>query len=473
MNDIGNENLVETTVETSAEAESVVQNQTVDEGTQTEDIQSVDLEENSPQTDYAPPNYTPQDAPKTNGGYTADVVEGEKGMSTMMIGAVLIVLILAIILFCAYFIFKGENNSVDTIGNIFTTNETQQTELSTPPAVTQQIILDIKEKPSIDEVYYEDDGVRFTPQGVAKFVGPSIVSVVVYEKGNNISPIGQGSGIIISSDGYIITNAHVIEGAYKLKVILDDERELEVKIVGKDTKTDIGVLKASGVTDLVAADLGDANQLELGEPVVAIGSPDGLSGSITLGVISGLNRQIEVEGQVMRNCIQTDAAINPGNSGGALVNMFGQVIGITSSKYADVYYEGMGFAIPITEARPIIDDIITKGYVSGRIRIGIVFQGISEASARINEIEAGICIVEIAEDCDIFNSGLEIGDIITEVDGKKVYDYESLIEAIGDKKPNDICTAKVYRKSIVSGEDTWFDIEFKLMEDTTSTSVAE
>lgn len=417
-----------------------------------------------------PPPYRPYDSTIS----TTELVRGKTDISTVAIIIIFVLLFAAIFAFCAYFILTGDKDSGDfpetavsleTAPPVSETTEASgETGGQTAPAETMQGVLTIKDKPQLESVYYEADGVRMTTQGVAKYVGPSIVSVWIYEKGMTLSPYAQGSGIIISSDGYIVTNAHVLEGGDKIKVTLSDEREYEVRIIGSDAKTDIAVLKADGVDDFQAADLGNSDLLELGEPVVAIGSPDGMAGTVTTGVISGLNRQLYFEGQIDMNYIQTNAAINPGNSGGALVNMYGQVIGITSSKYADIDFEGMGFAIAMADAEPVISDLITTGYVRGRAKIGIQFREISEVTARMNDVVSGIYIAVISEDCDIAHSGLEVGDIITEINGKKVFDLESTRDAIKGMSPGDLCTAKVYRKSI-TGEVKWLDISFRLMED--------
>lgn len=164
------------------------------------------------------------------------------------------------------------------------------------------------------------------------------------------------------------------------------------------------------------------------------------------------------------SCIQIDAAINPGNSGGALLNMWGQVIGITSSKLASSDYDGIGFAISINAAKPIIENLMEYGYVQNRVRVGITFYSISETTAQMYGTKAGIYVVSIDEDCDIANTELEPDDIITEFDGIAVSDSESVQAFLATKKPGDKVKAKVYRSS-VSGEGEEFEIEFELMED--------
>ena len=289
---------------------------------------------------------------------------------------------------------------------------------------------------------------------------------MVYGADQSFTPIGQGSGIIISADGYVVTNAHVLENAAAQKVVLYNEKEYVASVVGIDSKTDLAVLKIEPDEELTPAVLGNSDELELGEQVITLGNPGGLANSFSGGYVSGLNRQIKTsEYGLAMNSIQTDAAVNPGNSGGPLVNMYGQVVGIVSSKYVAEDYEGIGFAIAINDALPIIQDIISQGYVSGRVRIGIYFEGITEETARMYGIKPGLYIKQIDPSCDIANSGLQVYDIITEINGKKVYDYETAMESIEGFKAGDEVTAKVYRKSIV-GDETEFEIKFKLMEDT-------
>ena len=208
---------------------------------------------------------------------------------------------------------------------------------------------------------------KLSTEEAAQKVIPSVVCIQAYSNTNGYlgtsSETGEGSGIIASSDGYIITNAHVIEGASALKVILSDGTSYEATVVGSDTATDLALIKIDA-TGLQAAEFGSSEDLQVGEQVIAIGNPGGIqfNSSVTVGYVSALNRSITYNGYDME-CIQTDAAINPGNSGGALVNMYGQVIGINSAKITATGYEGLGFAIPINTVQPIINNLKQYGYV--------------------------------------------------------------------------------------------------------------
>lgn len=327
-----------------------------------------------------------------------------------------------------------------------------------------EFTLPIAKTPQLDDKYYEEDG-RYTVQGIAEAVSPSVVSIEIYKTGTSFAAVGQGSGIVMSEDGYILTNAHVVDGASKgIKVVLSDKTEYEAKIIGMDTASDIAVIKIPA-KGLSPAQFGDSESVSVGEDVVTIGSPAGFYGSVTKGIVSGLDRQIKVENSsISMSCIQIDAAINPGNSGGALLNMWGQVIGITSSKLASSDYDGIGFAISINAAKPIIENLMEYGYVQNRVRVGITFYSISETTAQMYGTKAGIYVVSVDQDCDIANTQLQPDDIITEFDGTEVSDSETVQAFLAKKKPGDTVKAKVYRPS-VSGSGEEFEIEFRLMED--------
>ncbi|MGN1416013.1 MAG: trypsin-like peptidase domain-containing protein [Oscillospiraceae bacterium] len=327
----------------------------------------------------------------------------------------------------------------------------------------------IQTKPALESKYYEDEETGLlTVQGVAKRVSPSVVDVMVF-RDTSLYPYSTGSGIIISEDGYIVTNAHVLtDVSAGLKVVLDNDEEYKAEIIGQDSRTDIAVIKieAEGLT---AADLGDSDQLELGEMVVAIGNAGGYSGTLTVGYVSGLNREVRTssDGDTM-TCIQTDAAMSPGVSGGALINMYGQVVGITSSKYkSNALDEGIGFAITTQFAKPIIEDIISQGYISGRVRVGITYTVLTDEMAETFGVQRGIIVQSIDESCDIAQTELQTGDIITELNEQEVYSAQTIRKALEDCEPGDVISAHVYRKGVTEDEYEEFDISFELMQDTT------
>lgn len=251
------------------------------------------------------------------------------------------------------------------------------------------------------------------------------------------SATGTGTGVVITEDGYIVTNAHVIYDsehgaglADSIKVHMDDDESYDAEVVGYDTDCDLAVLKidADGLTP---AEFGDSDSLMLGESVIAIGNPLGfdLRNTVTSGIVSGLNRNITINDKSM-NLIQTDTAINSGNSGGPLINKKGQVIGINSSKmssgYGDASIEGIGFAIPSNETSSIIDDLMQYGYVTGKPQLGISCQDVTESISRMYNMPVGVYITEVSEDSAAEKAGLQSGDIIVAVDGKDVETAEAL-----------------------------------------------
>ena len=330
--------------------------------------------------------------------------------------------------------------------------------------------LPLYDPPKSDDRYYEQDG-RYTTEGAAKALSPSVVSVVVYydisAQSLAVSNV-QGSGIVFTDNGYIVTNAHVVDKSpLAVKVILYDDREFSAKIVGLDVKSDLAVLKIDA-EGLSPAQFANSDSVEQGEEVVAIGSPAGLYGSITKGVVSAVGREIRPAAEnIEMECIQIDAAINPGNSGGALFNMWGQVIGIISSKLSATYYDGIGFAISTNAAKPIIEEIIENGYIKSRVRIGITFYGVSQETANIYGFAAkGLYISSIDENCDIANTDLQVGDIITHINGKEVTSLTDTVSALDGKRPGDTVTAKVLRPDGDGFKD--FEISFKLASDNSS-----
>ena len=294
----------------------------------------------------------------------------------------------------------------------------------------------------------------------AEKVLPSTVGIVSYIQ-NQQSIFGgeqsQGSGIIISADGYIVTNEHVISGATSIKVVLQDDSEYNATLVGSDERTDLAVLKIDA-TGLTPAEFGNSDQMQIGEQVIAIGNPGGLelAGTVTVGYVSAVNRSITTTNGNTVNCIQTDAAINPGNSGGALVNTYGQVIGINSQKIAATDYEGIGFAISINEAQPIINDLIQYGYVRGRVVMGITMQMIDQTYAAIYGYQPGIGVVSVEAGSPAEEAGLVAGDIITAIDDTEVTSSDALSNALKDYEAGDTATLTVSR----SGESLTLTITF-------------
>ncbi len=286
---------------------------------------------------------------------------------------------------------------------------------------------------------------------ISKKVGPAVVGITstvnnVMSIFGNTTSEGTGSGIIISSDGYIVTNNHVIDGASKVSVTLNTGDEYEAKVIGSDSKTDLAVIKIKPGVTLTVAELGDSSQIQVGERAVAIGNPLGMEffGSTTQGIISAINRTINVDNRTM-NVIQTDAAINEGNSGGALVNAYGQVIGINAVKISSSSVEGMGFAIPISEAKPIIEDLIKYGYVKGRPVLGISARDVTRDMAQRQGWPMGVQVMSTQVGSGAEIAGLEQGDIIFKADGKEVKNFDDLTEIKDSHKPGEVLRLEVYK----------------------------
>ncbi len=295
-------------------------------------------------------------------------------------------------------------------------------------------------------------GNELTTVEISKKVGPAVVGIT--SKIQNMMSFfntavvseGTGSGIIISSDGYIVTNNHVIEGASSVSVTLNTGTVYDAKVIGSDAKTDLAVLKISPDEKLTVAVLGDSSSIEVGERAVAIGNPLGMEffGSTTQGIISAINRTITVDNRTM-SVIQTDAAINEGNSGGALVNAYGQVIGINAVKISSSTVEGMGFAIPISEAKPIMEDLIKFGYVKGRPVIGISSRDVTEYMAQRQGWPIGVQVMATQVGSGAEIAGLQQGDIITKADGKAVSTTNELNKIKDSHKPGQSIQLEVYK----------------------------
>ncbi len=300
---------------------------------------------------------------------------------------------------------------------------------------------------SIEELP-EDLDSGLSTEEIARVVSPSVVCINIYEP-HNISIAGSGSGIILNADGFIVTNAHVVEGSSAVKVVLADGRELDAWIVGADTRTDLAVVKVTA-EDLVPAVFGDSDSLHVGERAIAIGNAAGqFSGTVTQGIISGLDREVRMQsGQrvVRMNLIQTDASINPGNSGGALVNRFGQVIGINSVKMTSTQFEGLGFAIPIADARPVVENLIAYGYVKDRAALGIVVIGLNPALAAENDVPAqGLFISAMEDYCDLIQYDIAVGDIILTADGQPMKTPDDLLEVLEKHKPGETVKLEIQK----------------------------
>lgn len=283
-----------------------------------------------------------------------------------------------------------------------------------------------------------------------KSVSGSVVGIMGYSDKDKTQLKSQGSGIIISQGGYLITNAHVIgnsKTAYAISVITSDGKEYNAGVVGFDSRTDLAVLKMDDAENLKPATFGDSSDLTLGEDIIIVGNPGGISyqNSMTKGVVSALDR--DASNKSIVKFIQTDAAINPGNSGGPAVNMYGQVIGVASSKIAGVVYEGMGFCIPTATVKEIVDSLVKNGYVEGRVKIGIVGTAVDLETATYNNVPQGIYVDQVDKDGPCGSTKLAEGDIVTALDGETITNFSEIYNVLEKHKDGDKVTLKYYQAS--------------------------
>jgi len=307
---------------------------------------------------------------------------------------------------------------------------------------------------------------------IAAKVSPSVIGIRVDVPSQNVSrwyytsPIeATGSGIILTEDGYIVTNYHVVSYAVTygnaiITVVLSDETEYVAKYIGGDEINDLAIIKVTA-NNLPYATLGSSDDSKVGDFVIAIGNPLGINlyGSVTLGIISGVNRKIEAE-NVAEKLIQTDAAINPGNSGGALLNMNGEVIGINTVKISRSNVEGIGFAIPMDYAKPLIDSIIQYGYVKGRPTIGVSGFEITSSMARMYGVPKGLYVENIDFSSGAANAGINEGDIITKIGDVTVYSLNDIANIVKNHKVGEKITATIWRGG------NYFEVEIVLTEQT-------
>ena len=273
----------------------------------------------------------------------------------------------------------------------------------------------------------------------------SVVSIVCSGPGSSSS----GTGVILTSSGYLVTNAHVVEGAREMTVLLSDEREFSAKLVGADAVSDLAVLRIEA-EDLTPAEFGDSGILRVGDSVVAIGDPLGieLRGTMTNGIISAINRDVTTGGRTL-TLIQTNAALNSGNSGGPLINCYGQVIGINTMKMgvftSQSGTEGLGFAIPSTTVKEIADQLISQGYVSGRPGIGISGETVSSFYQLYYRLPAGLYITEVEQTSDAAAKGIAEGDILISLGDQRITTEEELKEALLSYDVGDTVQIVIFR----------------------------
>ena len=408
-------------------------------------------------------NQQSQYMPYGNYGYNPNAQQQQKKSKGKKKGCLTTVLILFAVLVVAIGVlisaFTGDD---DKKNNVQSGDDTQMNVVEPP--------LSAEDVNSAGDVY--------------KRVKDSSVGILVYTR-NQQSVYSEGTGVVMGLNGdktatYIVTCAHVID-ANNPQIIVQtaDGTQYDAVIVGTDAKTDIGLLRVN-TTELQPAEFASTDNIQVGDTVYAIGNPGGTQffGSFTNGMVSAIGRPIDSPVGYEVACIQHTAAINPGNSGGALVNEYGQIIGINSSKIASEEYEGMGFAVPTSTVKEIVDELIKNGYVSNRPVLGINFTTASQNQTysiivKANKLPAGsIIISSIMNGSDLLNTEVKEGDMIIAVNGKDLDTYEVLLEVIENGKVGDVITLTICRVDSNYNIST-FDVNVKLVEDSSTSQQQE
>lgn len=419
-------------------------------------------------TPYTQPSPAPYGQP-----YTPQAPEAKpksRGSKAFMIVLIVLLAVFSIGFFmlCGYLL---RDYFASSLSAVTPTSPSQETTLPTGDTPSNIIPSDKNENPYSKDTVIDlvplpsdkDDTSKYTTQYAYNIISDSTVGVVCYVKGNDTAVKSQGTGIIISEDGYIVTNSHVIGDSktlYDVRVTTVDGTSYEAIVVGYDSRTDLAVLKVNG-KNMKAAAFADSDEAYIGQDVIAVGNPGGMDfqNSLTKGILSAKDRKLNLSTQV--SFLQTDAAINPGNSGGALCNLHGQVIGVTSAKISSDAYEGMGFAIPSRTVKEVVDDLVAQGFVEGRVRIGITGQAVTSAMMQYYDIPSGILVSSIDEDGPCADTELEEDDIITMFDGKEIKSFSDMYNYLAEHKAGDKVTLTVYRMET----DETFEIEITLMAD--------
>ena len=342
-----------------------------------------------------------------------------------------------------------ESGKDNTLPVSLYTGETDQTVPSVPddtaatPPASNGATVQLNPSPQGLENVAQEGGLSL--QDIYEKCIPSTVSILcTLSRGS-----ATGSGVVLSQDGYVITNYHVVEGASAISVLFTDGRQLSARMVGGDKLSDLAVLQVDA-QDLIPAEFGNSDSLRVGDTVVAIGDPLGveLRGTMTDGIVSAINRNLTTDGRTL-TLIQTNAALNAGNSGGPLINCYGQVIGINTMKIGDYVnsggVEGLGFAIPSTTVKLIIDQLLSQGYVSGRPELGIQGVDIPELYQYYYRMPEGVYVNGVASGSDAEAKGIEVKDIILAIDGERVTSVEDIETVLYNYQPGDTVTVIVYR----------------------------
>ena len=382
-------------------------------------------------------------------------------------GSTMALLLILVIFLCGIITFLGIMN-VKLFNQLQVQKEVQTSISFTPeetmeslPAPAAEIPAEVTEEASAVVACEEDVAICIqdspaSPANIPESMGlslqeiyekniPSVVSISCQSRGGS----STGTGVILSTKGYIVTNAHVVDGAHTVSIQLTDDRIFQASLIGADEISDLAVLfiQAEG---LIPAEFGDSTAMRVGDTVTAIGDPLGVEfrGSFTDGIISAINRDVAIDGRTM-SLLQTNAALNSGNSGGPLINSYGQVIGINTMKIGaftnSAGVEGLGFAIPSATVKDIVEQLIDQGYVSGRPSLGVTGESLSTFYQYYYHLPAGLYITEVEPGSFAEYSGIASGDILLAVDDHRIYSMDDLNSALYNHAVGDVVKAVIYR----------------------------
>ena len=341
-------------------------------------------------------------------------------------------------------LFRQLNKKDGSDMSFFETSATEDTEIDTQSATetassSSDVTVELNKTPTSVDNIPQEGGLSY--QQIYDKTIASVVSISC--------DTGSGTGVVLSKDGYIVTNCHVVEGAKAIQAVFTDGRILNATVIGADAVSDLAVLHVQA-NDLSAAEFGNSDSLRVGDAVAAIGDPLGLEfrGTMTDGIVSAINRDVTTEGRTM-TLIQTNAALNSGNSGGPLLNCYGQVVGINTMKIGaftdSAGVEGLGFAIPSTTVKEIVDQLIAQGYVSGRPDPGFSGQTISNIEQAWYRLPAGVLITQVEEDSAAEKAGITEGDVLLSVDETRVTNTQTLESLLYGYQAGDTVTVTLYR----------------------------
>ena len=359
---------------------------------------------------------------------------------------VLVILLLGAVTLLGFMnikLFRQLDDEAPIPGISIASKDTQETISDATPHTAPADLIQVETTPSSADTKTSEDGLSLQE------IYESNINAVVSISCNHRNGTSTGTGVVVSEEGYIVTNCHVVEGAQTITILFHDDRTMDARLVGLDAISDLAVLQVEA-EDLTVAKLGDSSALRVGDAVVAIGDPLGLElrGTMTDGIVSAINRDVEVDGRVM-NLIQTNAALNSGNSGGPLLNCYGQVVGINTMKMGDTMstagVEGLGFAIPSNTVTEIVNQILSQGYVSGRPYVGLTGEEVSNLYQFYYNLPAGLYITQVDANSPAADTGLEVGDILLTVDKTRIYGLADFETALYAYSPGDVVSISIYR----------------------------